>query len=187
MNDRVKGHAGVVWRRGFSLVEAIAAMVVIALVAGLAAPVLLRGAEAYTGTAVRSQLHADLASAMDRLDRALRETEINAGGDGPNVSEVTPASIAWSTPGGAATLSLSGGDLRFAAPGEAPTTILSGVTGLTVRCFDESNSELAGTLSGSATAAVRRVEVSVSAERQGMSESLRLRVFLRCMMRGNGA
>lgn len=161
-------------------------MVIIGTLAGLAAPILIRSAEVYEGTAVRSQLQGDLASAMDRLDRAIRETSLNAGGDGPDITSVTPASLAWTTLSGAATLDLVGGDLNFASPGESATTILSGATGLTVRCFDESNIELAGTLSGNAVLAVRRIEVTISASRYGLSETLRLRVFPRCMMKGLG-
>jgi prepilin-type N-terminal cleavage/methylation domain-containing protein len=180
---RTRGRAT---RRAFTLVEAVASMVIISVIAALAAPLLIRGAEAYQGVAVRSQLQGELCSAIDRLDRSIRETSLNATEDGPDITSATPASLAWTTPGGPATLGLSGGDLRFAAPGEPETTIMSGITGLTVRCFDESNAELAGSLSGSAVLAVRRIEVTVSASRQGMSETLRLRVFLRCMMGGVG-
>jgi len=66
------------------------------------------------------------------------------------------------------------------------TPILSDVADFTIQTFDESNSSLAGNLSGSSTEPIRRIAITLTVDRAGVHETLRTKVFLRCMMQGAG-
>lgn len=169
-------------RRAFTLVEAIAAIALIGTLGGIAGAVLFQGIEGYRGVSLRAELHADLASAMDRVDRALRQVPA-LGGDGiADLKSVTPTSIEWDESDGGANITLDSDDLLLGYQGSGGAPILSGVTAFAVQCYDENNAALAGTLSGSALDAVRRVEVTLTAAREGITDTLRTRVYLRCTM-----
>jgi prepilin-type N-terminal cleavage/methylation domain-containing protein len=169
-------------RLGFTLIEVIAAIAIIGMLAAMTAAVLVRGMEGYDATAQVAQLHVDLASAMDRVDRALRS--IPAATSGANISTVTPTSIAWTGTSGACSLSLSGTTLNLAMDGAAAQPILTDVTAFAVQCYDESNAALATSLSGGAVVAVRRVQITITATRNGRSDSLRTKLFIRSTMEG---
>lgn len=169
-------------RRAFTLIEVIAAIVIIGMLASMTAAVLIRGMEGYEATAQVAQLHSDVTAALDRIDRALRS--IPAAESGANISSVTSASIAWTSAGGACSLSLSAGTLSLVIDGAASQPILSDVTAFTVQCFDESNSALAGSLSGAAVTPIRRVQITLTATRNGRSDTLRTKVFVRSTMEG---
>lgn len=171
-------------RPAFTLVEALASLVVIASIGGLAGTLLFRGVEGYRGAAQASHLHSELASAFDRVDRALREIPARTGTALADITNVSASSIQWNGPGGACLLSLSGGNLMLAMDGQAAQPILADTTSLSIRCFDENNSLLAANLTPPASDAVRRIEVSVAVQRGGLSDSLRTRVYLRCTMEG---
>jgi prepilin-type N-terminal cleavage/methylation domain-containing protein len=173
-------------RAGFTLVEAIAAMAVLGLLGGLSGSLLARAVEAYRGVAVQSSLHADLAAALDRADRALREIPSPAGDGVPGISGVTASGIEWDDGAGDASLSLVGGALMLATGGDAPTAILEGVAEFSVQCYDESNAAMAASLSGAACEPIRRVQVTITASRGDATDTIRTRVFLRCTMQGSG-
>lgn len=65
-------------RRGFTLVEAIATIVILAVVMGVASRLVHAGADAYTAGSVRAEMHAQLSSAMDRITSELREVRAAA-------------------------------------------------------------------------------------------------------------
>lgn len=168
--------------RAFTLVEVIASIVIIGTLGGLAGSVLVRGIEGYRGVAVQSLLHADVASALDRVDRALREIPSLTGDGTPSIKSVTPTSIEWDEANGGAKVLLDTDSLLIGFGGGDGTAILTGMTGMTIQCYDESNAALAATLDASGAAAIRRVEFSITASREGLSDTLRTRVFLRCTM-----
>lgn len=174
-------------RRGFTLVEAFVSLVVIASIGGVAGSVLLRGAEAHTQTVRRLELLSELGAALDRIDRAVREIPRDAAAVGPALVEVSPTLIRWTDASArACRIEYVGGQLLLATEGETPTSILDGATACVIRTFDESANLLPASLNGSAVFGVRRVEITLTASRDGMTETLRTRVFPRCMMRESG-
>ena len=62
--------------------------------------------------------------------------------------------------------------------------VLNDVTAFTVTCYNESNAALAASLSGAATQPIRRIQIQVTVSRQGVTESLRARAFVRSLMTG---
>jgi len=177
-------------RRGFTLVEAIATIVVLAVVMGVSSRLIYAGADAYTAGSVRAELHSQLCAAMDRVVSELREVRATPSSSPvtPNISSVSATSIAWTGPDGTArTVALSGSSLNLTVGAASATALAVGLTGFTVACYDESNAALGASLSGASTAPIRRVELTVQGSAGGVSETLRTRVFLRCMVSGGSA
>ena len=81
-------------------------------------------------------------------------------------------------------LTLAVDDLILQIDGGAGATLLTGVTGLTVKAFDKDNTELVLPLAGAACDPVRRISVEITQERNGVSQSLRGKVFIRSTMAG---
>jgi hypothetical protein len=80
-------------------------------------------------------------------------------------------------------LALSGTNLTM-TEGASTFVLLSNVTAFSVQAYDQSNIALAASLASGATAAVRRLEITITVSRSGQSESLRSRFFLRCTVEG---
>jgi prepilin-type N-terminal cleavage/methylation domain-containing protein len=180
--DASRGRAG---RPGFTLIEAVAAMAVMAVLAAATAGLLLRGATAYTTMAGSAQVLMELSTGLERVDRAIREIPLKSqSGAAPNITSLTGTSLAWSTAAGTWSLTLTGSTLTLTEPGQAAQALLTDVSALSILAFNESNTALAASLSGAACDAIRRVEVSITVTRQGRSETLRTRVFLRGAMAG---
>lgn len=181
-------HASII-RRGFTLVEAIASMVVVAALAGMGAQLTLRASRDYIESARAAELHTALASAFERLDRELREIRLrpNAPAVAPDIDALSASSITWNKAAGPCALTLSGSTLLLADAGGNPAPLLENVSALSLAAFDASGSPLALPIAGSACDAVRRIELSITVARDGRSDSLRTRVFLRSTMAGAGS
>ena len=67
----------------------------------------------------------------------------------------------------------------------AAALLLSDVTACTITAFDQDNTQLGASLSGAGCDAIRRVSVSVTVQRNGISETLRTRVYIRSTMEGD--
>ena len=61
--------------------------------------------------------------------------------------------------------------------------MLTDLSAITVKAFDEDNTELALPLVGVDCDAVRRISVEITIQRAGVSETLRTKTFLRSTMR----
>lgn len=170
---------------GFTLVETIAAIVVISVIGSLGSTLVARGVESMRGARASGQLHDDLSRTMDAIVRELRQLGRDSGGNtqlswcsSTGVSYGSNQAIYWE-------------DDQVKQDGGATTTYyMSGITDFTVRYFDQSNVELSPPMSGAATQAVHRIDISITAQssyqgRNGAraTETLRSRVFLRDKMR----
>lgn len=164
----------------FTLVELLAAVIVIAVIGLVASGLIVRVATTNADTVTRGQVQSDLSAAMERIDRELRQIPARTGSTAPHIDAVTPTSITF---GASSSIGLSSGTLTISTGG-SPATLLTGVSAMTVQCYDESNSALATTLSGSACDAIRRIMVTITVTRAGLSDSLRTKVYLRCTMAG---
>ena len=169
--------------RAFTLVETIAALVVIGTIGSVSSGLIYSAVDSYRTASTTAQLHSDCSGALDRLSKALWSIprDSTASVVAPQISSVTATSIAWS---GNWSLSLSGTQLLLTEPGGTAQPIHENVTSFSLACFDENNSALAANLSGSATQAIRRIQVNVTVSRQGVTQSLRTRAFIRSTMSG---
>jgi len=168
---------------GFTLVEAICTIVILsALGVGLYG-VMINVTNGYTSASVTAQLHSELSISLDRITRELHNIPVDSGASGlaPDIDSVTASSIAW---GGNNSLSLSGSDLMLTISGGTAAVLLGDVTAFTVQAYNESNSALSATLSGTGCDPIRRVLVTVTLARHGITETLRTKVFLRCTVSG---
>jgi prepilin-type N-terminal cleavage/methylation domain-containing protein len=173
--------------RAFTLVEAIATMVVLSVLAGLSWRLVLTGVTQAVRASDRLGLSGELSSALERAASEVRHIPAKAGVSPAvsSITSVTPASLAWLGPlGGPVSLTLNSGELVL-TEGWVSTTLARDVTAFGVRTFDHANAPLATTLNGAACEAVRRVELTLTASRAGVTETLRTRVFLRACSPGS--
>ncbi len=177
-------------RRGFTLIEAITTIVLLSILGMFGSLIILNNTEGYIDASTRSQLHAELSISLDRIVRELRKIKLDSGAAGvaPDIDTVTSTSIAWrDTDGDAYSLSLSGSNLLLAVNGAASNILLSDVTAFSLNTYDESNVQLSASLTGASCDPIRRVELSITMTRQGVSETLGTKLLIRSTMSGISA
>lgn len=172
-------------RRAFTLVEAVATITIIAIIAGASSRLIFAGADGYASAATRAELANAASAAMERIALELREVAARPASSPvePHLDSVTASSISWE---GGVSLALSGSEVILTTGGVG-RTLVADVGSFAIQCFDESGTPLASTLSGDACDAVRRIQITLTLTRSGVSETLRTRVFLRCMIAGGGS
>ncbi len=165
-------------RTGFTLVEALTAIVIVATLLVIASNVIFAGVDAYAATATRARVTAEMSSAMERASVALRDIPMDTGQATakPLIQSVTASSITWST---TSTLALTSGSLVLTTAADGAATLQTNVTGFTIVAYDQSGAALTLPLSGTACHAVQRLEISLTVARTGVTQTLRTRVFLR--------
>ncbi len=172
-------------RRGFTLVEVIAVIVLLSVLGGVTSSLILNSTAAFTDSSIRMQLHGEASVTLDRLVREWREIDADpvTGPPTPHITEASIAAMSWSAD---SRVRLEGTDLLLAADGAAEHLLCNCVSEFTIAYFDESNRPLL--VGGSVPAAdrpkIRRLALRLSVTRQGLTESLETRVFLRCAMMG---
>jgi prepilin-type N-terminal cleavage/methylation domain-containing protein len=169
--------------RGFTMVEAIATLTVLGVLASVSANLIYTATTSYRDAATRAQLSDEVSVAMDRIARRLTSIDRDTGAAlvAPEISSVTPTSIVWN---GNYSLTLTAGQLLLVENGGTSRVLLDNVTAFSVSAFNESNGALAGTLSGAATQPIRRLRVQVTVQRVGVSETVRTKLFIRSTMSG---
>jgi prepilin-type N-terminal cleavage/methylation domain-containing protein len=172
-------------RGGFTLIELISTIAVLAAVATVGSGIIFAATDGYVQATTSAQLHTELSIALDRIVRELRNVPLDddAGGVAPDIDAFADDSIDWD---GDNSIALAGSDLRLTIGGGPSAVLLADVTAVTFQAYDESNTALAQPLNGAACDAIRRVSVTITIERYGVSETLRSRVFLRSTMQGAG-
>lgn len=174
-------------RRGFTLVEAIATIVILGVVMSACSRLISAATTSYASASTRAELHAELASAMERIMLELRSCQSDPGGSTtPDILAVRSDRITWTTPSGERTLSRSGSSLVLTASG-SDCTLVAGITSLAIQTYDDQNEELDATLDEDECQEVQRVQITLTAQRLNITESLRSRVFLRCVAAGSAA
>lgn len=171
--------------RGFTLVEVIAVIVILGVLGGVTSSLILNGAAAFTDSSVRMQLHGEASVALDRLVRELREIDADpaAGAPAPHITEASVSVLAW---GDDSRLRLDGADLLLAADGAAERLLCNAVSEFSIAYFDESNRPLlvGASVPPADRPRIRRLALRLALTRQGLTESLETRVFVRCAIMG---
>src|SRR5436190_21643080 len=94
-------------RHGFTLIEAIATIVILAALGSVASTNLMTAMNGYTTAAVGAQMQSEGSVVLDRIVREFRkiQRDTSASTTAPLISSVTASSISWNT---TSSLSLSG-------------------------------------------------------------------------------
>lgn len=165
-------------RRGFTLVEALTAIVIVATLLVIASNVIFAGVDAYAATSTRARLAAEMSSAMERASAALRDIPMDTGQTTakPLIQAVTANSITWST---TSSLAISSGSLVLTTATDGAATLQTNTTDFSIVAHDQNGAVLALPLSGTACHAIQRLEISLTCTRTGVTQTLRTRVFLR--------
>ncbi len=169
--------------RGFTLIELIATMAVVGALGSIAASIMIAAIGGLMQATTSAQLHTELSIAMDRIDAELRNIPLDgeASDIAPNIKYLAATTITWD---GSNTLSLVGSELQLSIEGGDPVVLLTDVSAFEMKAYDESNATMALPVSGAGRDGVRRIQVDVTATRDGVSERLRTKVYLRCTMAG---
>ncbi len=172
-------------RRAFTLIEIVATIVVLSIIGSIASKTLLSAMDGYMRASTQAQLHSELSISMERIEREFRKIPIKAsyGSIAPNITSVTASSIAW-TSGGSYSLSLSGSQLMIVDNGATSAVLQDDITAFAVQTYNESNTALGASLSGTGCDPIRRISIQITAQRAGITEVLRGRFYLRCTMDG---
>jgi len=173
----------VIARRAFTLVEAIATIVILSATGLVTTGIIMVAIRGYIDASTGAQLQADLSVALDRCVRELRNIQLDdaAATVAPDIDDLTTTSIRWDDD---SSISLSGTDLQIRMSGGTPAVLLGDVAGVTIRAYDESNNQLAGSLTGAGCDQIRRLTIDLTAARSGLTESLRTKLFIRSTMIG---
>lgn len=171
--------------RAFTLIEMIATVVIIGTIGSVASGVIYQASRTYTQAAMSAQLHQELSGGLDRIDRALREIALKSpyASSAPNVVSLSATAITYNT-SSVLTYNAGTGEITLSEGGGPTGTLLKSVSACSIQAFDESNAAMAASLSGSACDAVRRISVSITLNRDGVTQTLRTKVFLRALLKG---
>lgn len=170
-------------QRGFTLVELISSIAVLGVLAVVSSRLVFAAGDQYVSAVTQAEVSGSLSAAMEFATTQARSIPVRASSSpsAPAITSITPNSIAWTDGNGVSrSLSLVSSQLQY-AESTSTSVLATSVTGFGVRAFDSTNTALAATLSGSAVDAVRRVEFTITASRQGVSDTLRSKVFIRSM------
>ena len=160
--------------------EAVSTVTVLAVLGSLTSNILYSAIDGYTSAATRGQLQGELSIGVDQIVRLLRAIERDsASGGEPAIVSVSPTSIVWNTN---SSLTLSGTQLLHSDAGQPAVMLLDDVSAFSIQTYDEDDSILPGSMTGSACRAVRQIAVSISIQRFGTTESLSTTIFVRAAM-----
>ncbi|MBL1216077.1 MAG: prepilin-type N-terminal cleavage/methylation domain-containing protein [Planctomycetes bacterium] len=173
---------------GFTLVETIAVITVLAVIGSMVSMLLLTSSTGYHDASVQGQLHVETSSALDRVVREFRQIEAVDDGQGSLMPDITSAAenaIAWSTD---SSLSVNGDQQLILRLGGTDSVLATDVTALALDYLDGTASSLlsGGQVPNGSLPDIRRLSISLTVTRSGLSDTLHTRLFLRSVMEGTG-
>lgn len=177
-------------RRGFTIIELLASMVVMSVLGTLGSVLLLNAADGYTDAVTRTRAHADLSVTFDRIVREVRSIGLDDGASGvaPDIDRLTPELLRWRDSDDEVwQITLTGTNLTLAADGGAPAVLLGDVSDVNFVAYGDTHDTLAASLNGNACDDIRRIGIEVEVTRDGLVESLRTLVYLRGTLEGGEA
>ena len=178
-------------RSGFTLIESIATIVVLATLGSAASFLIINSVDAYLNASTSAQLQAEVSIALDRAVRELRRIPLDPASPGiaPNIVGMNPAWIKWQdASGNDFQLLKSGGssELKLEVDGNGTIVLLSDVTTFWVRAYDEDNALLPLVCAGDPCHLIRRIRLDLTVERNGISQSMHAKAYIRSTMNGAG-
>lgn len=183
--NRGRNISSAIARSGFTLIESIVTMVILAIIMVMVSRLFLAASQGYTSAAEHGELHTAVSCAMDRIVTELRNARVKSGSSpsSADITSTTASSIAWmDSDGKSRSVTLSGTDLLYSEAGGTGAVLASNISSFSIATFDESNEALATSLSGSATADIRRVQITLVGSHAGVVDTIRTRVFPRACM-----
>lgn len=173
-------------RRGFTLVESIAVITVLAVIGSLLSTLLLVSSTAYHDVSIGGQLHMEAGAALDRIVREFRQIGAVDNGQGglmPDISAATTHDVHWSSD---SSLSTNAGGQLILRLGGVDSVLATDVTSLDLDYLDEAAASLltGHQVSSENLMSIRRISISITLTRSGVSDTLHTRLFLRSVMEG---
>ncbi len=177
--------------RGFTLIETISVIVVLTVLGSLAASIMGQLGQTYRDSALVAEMHTEVSAALDRIVREVRSVPLDADA-GVVAADIRLASADELRWGATMHLRLTGTTLELSEDLSTYHALLTGVTSFALQFYDEDDAPLLTSpgqtlVEGAAdTLQARRVSVSITVSRDGKSETLSTKVFLRATMEGAG-
>jgi prepilin-type N-terminal cleavage/methylation domain-containing protein len=174
---------------GFTLVEVIATIVVMSVISGIASRILFQSFGALNDMSTRGDIHDQLASAMERITSELHTIAIKSGSSPatPDITACTASSITFNNASTARTISLSGSTLQISGSAKANSIIATNISTFTVQTYDSSNAALPASPSAAQIATIRRIQITITGANNGVTDTLRTKIYVRCMSLGSGS
>lgn len=175
--------------RGFTLIEAITTIVIIAIVSTISTSLVRTAMGVYENAATRAELSDRLSIAMDRITTELRTMDQtgSVGSNQPNITALTATSITFVASGATRTIALSGTNLELSGSLASNIVLAPEVSDFSLLGYDNVNAALPASPTPAQIATLRRLQVSISATRNGVTETLRTKLFIRELAAGSGA
>lgn len=172
-------------RRGFTLVEAVATLMVIGVLSAVSSGLVLNATDQYMSAASRATLISEMSSGLERMTAELRSIPIQADSvpAAPNVLSLSADSISWHDGASVRGIGRQGSEVIISSGGGG-APLLRDVTSFSIRGIDKNNTLLPAVLNGPDCLQIQRVEIALTCSRRGEEETLRTLVFLRAAMAG---
>jgi len=172
------------YRRGFTIVELLAAMSIVGVASVATTAVAVSAVATLRDASVSWSLHQDAAAALDRMSLDLRGLAQNSSTQGPDVTSISGNAIITATG-----LTYRFIDASASAPGRieviessssGPVTLVASATSMSIVVQDGVGAVLTLPMTSAAAASsVRRIVITLSVARAGVTETLRTTVAIR--------
>lgn len=168
---------------GFSLVETIAAITVMGIIAATVAPMVWQALDSKRSAHEAAALTEEAATTLDRIASELRTIPLDSTNASLDLSTLDDSAIAWNTPAGLVRIRQVAGRIERKV-GHKPAIVLADACeSLVFRAYADDNTELPRTAPPSA---VRRLSVELVMQNALAQASLRTKVVPRSLMGVHG-
>lgn len=175
-------------RHAFTLVEAIATIAILAVISTIASNLIFGAMRQYNEATLRAQLHADASAALQRIVTELQEIAPNPSSSpvAADITSYTATSIDFSNLTSRRVINYNSGTstVTLAIAGGSAINLLPNCTAFSFAYYSKTNASVA---LASPVSNIHRIEITLTASKSGITETLRTRVFLRAMAAGTGA
>lgn len=175
----------------FTLIETISVIVVLTVLGSLGAVIIGQMARQYRDNALVAEMHTEISTALDRIVREVRSIPAApTGGPAADIRLASATELRWDE---TMHLRLVGETLELSSDLTNYHPLLTSVTNFALQFYDESDVALLTSPSETLlegqpkTLQIRRVSITVTIAREGGSETLSTKVFLRAAMSGGGS
>lgn len=158
-------------RAGFTLLELVAAMLVLSIISTVLFPVLTTASESYTTTRSIRTSTEQVAFSLDRITRIIRQAPIGADEQGVGITNASDTSIEFSDGTG---FMLLGGSVEMLVPGQRNAKLCPDVDDLMIEYFADDGS----TNTGATPTLTHRIRVTITSGQLRMSVVVHPRIWI---------